>query len=143
MIPLASTSFIPFAQLETASTASQTSVPMNSFQNVAKPISIDDVSVVLVGEISTERSLLCSILQRSTMFRCQVYEANDLEAATELSRRCRPDVILLDSIIPYGHVRQEAVMSMRHLQRFHAEQAFIILAQESGHEHAASATLSC
>jgi diguanylate cyclase (GGDEF)-like protein len=64
------------------------------------------------------------------MFRCQVYEANDLEAATELAKRCRPDVIILESILPFGHVRQEAVMSMRHLLRFQTEQAFVILARE-------------
>ncbi|HMP15728.1 MAG TPA: GGDEF domain-containing response regulator [Gemmatales bacterium] len=91
---------------------------------------IEDVCVVLVSENSVERILLAGLLQRSTMFRCQVFEASDLDAATELTRRCRPDVILLDSIVPFGHICQEAVMSMRHLLRFQTEQAFIILARE-------------
>jgi two-component system, cell cycle response regulator len=131
MIQLATPSFFPFVQLESAPASPPTklSPPVSSVALSKQPM-IDDVSVVLVGENSAERSLLAGILQRTTMFRCQVFEANDLDAATELTRRCRPDVIILDSIIPYGHIRQEAVMSMRHLLRFHSEPAFIILARE-------------
>jgi diguanylate cyclase (GGDEF)-like protein len=132
MIQLATPSFIPFAQFEAASPVQPaTTLPLVSSSSLPpKQPAIEDVSIVLIGENSAERSLLNSILQRSTMFRCQVYEANDLEAAAELSRRCRPDVVILESIIPYGHVRQEAVMSMRHLLRYQTEQAFIILARE-------------
>lgn len=112
------------------SSASHKALSASLPASLQKQTIIDDVSIVLVGENSAERSLLSTLLQRSTMFRCQVYEANDLEAASELTRRCRPDVVILESIIPYGHVRQEAVMSMRHLLRFQTEQAFIILARE-------------
>ncbi len=131
MIQLATPSFFPFTHLEhpPASPPAKLAPPVSSVTLQKQPM-IDDVTLVLVGENSTERSLLAGILQRSTMFRCQVFEANDLETATELTRRCRPDVIILDSIIPYGHIRQEAVMSMRHLLRFQTEQAFIILARE-------------
>lgn len=131
MLQLATPSYFPFAHLDSspASPPAKISPTVSSVALQKQPM-IDDVSVVVVGENSTERSLLVSILQRSTMFRCQVFEANDLDAATELTRRCRPDVIILDSIIPYGHIRQEAVMSMRHLLRFQNEQAFIILARE-------------
>ncbi len=132
MIQLATPSFFPFAHLDSSPAAAppaKISPPVSSVVLQKQPM-IDDVSVVVVGENSTERSLLVSILQRSTMFRCQVFEANDLDAATELTRRCRPDVIILDSIVPYGHIRQEAVMSMRHLLRFQTEQAFIILTRE-------------
>lgn len=131
MMHLATSSFIPFARFDTGVS---TPSPNHSISHiptpVQKPSTIDDISIVLVGENCAERSYLSGSLQRSTMFRCQVYEANDLDAASELTRRCRPDVIILESIIPYGHVRQEAVMSMRHLLRFQTEQAFIILARE-------------
>jgi len=128
MIPLTTSSFIPFAQEEMLSSPPS---PV-ALQPVAtnKQQAVEDVSIVLVGDNCAEQSLLSGILQRASIFRCQVYEANDLESAAELTRRCRPDVVVLQSIIPYGHVRQEAVMSMRHLLRYQTEQAFIILARE-------------
>jgi diguanylate cyclase (GGDEF)-like protein len=85
---------------------------------------------VLINEHVSERTLVSGILQRASMFRCQVYEAGDLESALELTRRCRPDAIILDSLLPHGHVRQEAVMCMRQLVRIQADAAFIILARE-------------
>lgn len=132
MIQLATPSFIPFAQIDLGAAASQPAVglPAAHSNSTAKQVAVEDISIVLIGENSAERSLLSGILHRSTMFRCQVYEANDLESATELTRRCRPDVVILESIIPFGHVRQEAVMSMRHLLRYQTEQAFIVLARE-------------
>lgn len=131
MIHLATPSFIPFAPFDPEASSPISMKPVaGSSVGLQKQHSIDDISIVLVSENSAERSLLSGILARSTMFRCQVYEANDLDAASELAKRCRPDVIILESILPHGHVRQEAVMSMRHLLRFQTEQAFIILARE-------------
>lgn len=131
MIQLASSSFIPFAHMDTAAGASSLPRTMPAAQPASvRNAPIDDVSIVLVNEHSSERAMLTNILQHSNLFRCQVYEANDLESASELTKRCRPDVIILESILPYGHVRQEAVMSMRHLLRIQTEQVFIILARE-------------
>jgi diguanylate cyclase (GGDEF)-like protein len=95
-----------------------------------KPEALDELCVVLINEHVSERTLVSGILQRASMFRCQVYEAGDLESALELTRRCRPDAIILDSLLPHGHVRQEAVMCMRQLVRIQADAAFIILARE-------------
>jgi two-component system, cell cycle response regulator len=95
-----------------------------------KSESLDELCVVLINEHVSERTLVSGILQRSTMFRCQVYEAGDLDSAIELTRRCRPDAIILDSLLPHGHVRQEAVMCMRQLVRIQSDAAFIILARE-------------
>lgn len=132
MTPLATPSFIPFAHMNAVAASPPSVIAHSSSPSAAasKQPMVEDVCIVLIGENCAEQSLLSGILQKSTMFRCQVYEANDLEAATELTRRCRPDVVILESIIPYGHVRQEAVMSMRHLLRYQTEQAFIILARE-------------
>lgn len=131
MIELATPSFIPFAHLDTSAGLSHDKSPaLPLASTLHKNSHLDDLSIVVVSENSAERTQINNSLHRSSLFRCQVYEANDLDSAAELSRRCRPDVVILESIIPYGHVRQEAVMSMRHLQRFQTEQVFIILARE-------------
>ncbi len=128
MMVIETNSFIPFAKPEPVppKAASLVEVPVAA----VKPDIISDLCIVLVVENTAECAALTALLQRSTMFRAQVYQAQDLDAALELTKRYRPDVVVLDSLLPHGHVRQEAVTSMRALARVAPETAFIIVAGE-------------
>jgi diguanylate cyclase (GGDEF)-like protein len=102
----------------------------------SKRDSLEELCILLADENTIERNSLCQLIQHSTLFSCQVYLANDLESATEMMKRNRPDAVILDSILPHGHLRQDAVACVRALARVQSDAAFLILAREEDQAHA-------
>jgi diguanylate cyclase (GGDEF)-like protein len=123
-------SYVPFAQPDNVAGPAPGPVAFQNNGGLHGREIINDLCIVLADENSSERSGLAKLVEKSSLFGCQVHQAKDVETASELTKRFRPDVIILDSLLPNGHLRQDAVACMRMLARLHGETAFLILAGE-------------
>jgi diguanylate cyclase (GGDEF)-like protein len=126
--------FIPFRHPELKSVP--TGPPVADSAAPSKLESAEELCILLASENAVERNSLAQLVRGSILFRCQTHQAADFDSTTELIKRTRPDAIILDSLLPNGHLRQDAVTSMRSLARFQGDAAFIILAQEEDQAHA-------
>jgi CheY-like chemotaxis protein len=71
-------------------------------------------TVLIVDDEAQTRTLLRTVL-RGVSVPCQVYEAVDGDAALELARRRRPDLVLLDIVLPGSSV--SGVLACRELAK--------------------------
>lgn len=69
----------------------------NSNHHGATPIEPTPPTILIVDDDTTNRQLLMMILQREN---CRVLEAGDGLEAIEMFRRAKPDVVLMDALMP-------------------------------------------
>lgn len=129
-------SFVPFRHPELKPASISTDTPLFDRPASATGETNEELCILLASENVAERHALSQLLRASSLFRCQVYQAADLDSATELIKQVRPDALILDSLLPHGRLRQDAVTCMRSLCRLQSDAAFVILAQEEDQAHA-------